>query len=797
MGDLKKPFKTVDEEIQILRSRGLCIPDLDDAKKKLLNNNYYTVINGYKHPFLKKGNSSQKEQFKDGTSFDEIFALYEFDCQFRALLLKYILRVEHQLKSVISHTFAGTYRDVPFDKYLEPEYFDLAGNKQQVNYDKLIEHIRDELKLQRENKNPVLLHYETRYHNIPPWILISMLSFGMVRSFFCSLKQKEQNVVSRHFRLYPNEMTRYLSAMNTYRNSCAHDEVIYRLELKNTITRKDKPYNKVYVIVLILKDMLDAETFMSFYSELETYLNTLSHRLKAADFAEVLSIMGIPAQPEMRKDELGPLEIGNVLSPGEFHDVLKRYILPILPISAQLEAVREADPERVNPRCKLVEWKNNCLYFAQSATGKFIYRAYISNSRIMDGQVEVVREHLTTLIDYIHVFWNLSNLTIFSRDKVEIAFPNLCEQAYELTICNLMCNKKQEEAARALGEATVRFKQEIGTASDEKRKELAEIQRKLNAEYEQAVQKESLAQKSLYQILNQIEVWANKTYEGQKKTFGIIFCVDELPAAGSSFDYIEFLKSDFSATINDGVYSAVELYSDGTFKAHIAVPTSAAKDFPSIPYPFTGFASLCTEDKVGVLLTASGDILIINDGKLCYTKHNGSWLRCSMDKVIEQIKNELGEETADVVPMIYQTITDLSYSRGGACIGIIHDDQIPDNCRQMIGGGLLSAELSDAKRAAIRSLIGQQNGSGIKSFYELDRHLRRELLELDGATVFSKSGLIHVRGTIIKLNDSGSTGGGRTAAAMQLSEFGLAVKISQDGYVQLFKNREKILEILS
>lgn len=797
MGDLKKPFKTVDEEILILQSRGLCIPDLDDAKKKLLNNNYYTVINGYKHPFLTKDSSSQNEQFKEGTSFDEIFALYEFDCQFRALLLKYILCVEHQLKSVISHTFAGTYRDVPFSKYLEPEYFDLAGHKQQVNYNNLIEHIKAELDHQRLNKNPVLLHYETNYNNIPPWILISVLSFGMVRSFFCSLKQKEQNEVSRHFHLYPKEMTAYLSAMNTYRNSCAHDEVIYRLKLKNTITRKKKPYNKVYVIVLILKDMLDAETFMSFYSELETYLNTLSHRLKAADFAEVLGIMGIPAQQEMRKKELGPLEIGNVLSPGEFHDVLKRYILPILPISAQLEAVREDDPERVNLRCKLVEWKNNCLYFAQSVTGNFIYRAYVSNSCIMDGQIEVIRAHLATLIDYIHVFWNLSNLTIFSRDKVEIAFPNLCEQAYELTICNLMCNKKQEEAAKALDKATMRFKQEIGTASGKKRKELAEIQKKLEAEYEQAVQKEGLAQRSLYQILNQMEIWANKTYEGQKKTFGIIFCVDESPAASSSFDYIEFLKSDFSATINDGVYSAVELYADGTFKAHIAIPPSTAKDLPSIPYPFTGFASLCTEDKVGVLLTALGDILIINDGKLCYTKHNGSWLRSNMDKIIEQIKNELGEETADVIPMIYQTITDLSYSRGGACIGIIHDDQIPADYRRMIEGGLLSVESSDIKRVAIRSLIRQQNGSGIKSFYELDRHLRRELLELDGATVFSKSGLIHVIGTIIKLNDSGSAGGGRTAAAMQLSEFGLAVKISQDGYVQLFKDREKILEILS
>ena len=84
-----------------------------------------------------------------------------------------------------------------------------------------------------------------------------------------------------------------------------------------------------------------------------------------------------------------------------------------------------------------------------------------------------------------------------------------------------------------------------------------------------------------------------------------------------------------------------------------------------------------------------------------------------------------------------------------------------------------------------------------KSFFELDRALRRELLELDGAMVLSSSGDIHVIGTIIKLEGSGSDGGGRTAAAKQLSEYGLAIKVSQDGYVQIFKNREPILEIMT
>lgn len=198
-----------------------------------------------------------------------------------------------------------------------------------------------------------------------------------------------------------------------------------------------------------------------------------------------------------------------------------------------------------------------------------------------------------------------------------------------------------------------------------------------------------------------------------------------------------------------------------------------------------------------MLLTNSGDILIINDKKLCYTRHNGAWLRSNSGPIIEQLKVELGEENLDFINTIYQTITDLSYSRGGACIGIVNNDILPEELQTMIEGGLLSVDILDEKRAAIRNLIRHNDGVSLKSFYELDRHLRRELLELDGAMVFSKSGLIHVIGTIIKLDGSGSDGGGRTAAAMQLSRFGLAIKISQDGYVQLFKNEMKILEILT
>ena len=49
-----KPFKTVEEQIAILESRGIHFSNKKDAARFLLKENYYAVVNGYKDAFLDK-----------------------------------------------------------------------------------------------------------------------------------------------------------------------------------------------------------------------------------------------------------------------------------------------------------------------------------------------------------------------------------------------------------------------------------------------------------------------------------------------------------------------------------------------------------------------------------------------------------------------------------------------------------------------------------------------------------------------------------------------------------------------
>lgn len=76
-----KKFRTIDEQINILKNRGMIISDIDFAKVKLQENNYYNIINGYKDIFIDHNQST--EVFYSDVTFEELFALYSFDRNIR------------------------------------------------------------------------------------------------------------------------------------------------------------------------------------------------------------------------------------------------------------------------------------------------------------------------------------------------------------------------------------------------------------------------------------------------------------------------------------------------------------------------------------------------------------------------------------------------------------------------------------------------------------------------------------------------------------------------------------------
>ena len=73
-----KEFKTIAAQIDILKSRGMIVGE--GASTVLLRENYYSIINGYKNPFLDKDamRANANDLYLEGTRFEWLYSLCQF-----------------------------------------------------------------------------------------------------------------------------------------------------------------------------------------------------------------------------------------------------------------------------------------------------------------------------------------------------------------------------------------------------------------------------------------------------------------------------------------------------------------------------------------------------------------------------------------------------------------------------------------------------------------------------------------------------------------------------------------------
>ena len=80
---MPKPFLTYKQQIQKLKDKHLVIHNEVNAAEELRLNGYFALITGYKSLFK---NPTTKD-YRDGTTFDDIVALYEFDARLAKISL--------------------------------------------------------------------------------------------------------------------------------------------------------------------------------------------------------------------------------------------------------------------------------------------------------------------------------------------------------------------------------------------------------------------------------------------------------------------------------------------------------------------------------------------------------------------------------------------------------------------------------------------------------------------------------------------------------------------------------------
>ena len=216
----EKIFKTIDEQTDILREKGLIINDEKKTCEILLRENYF-FISGYRHLFM---NKEDKDKFLPGTTFEELYATFLFDRAIRNTFFKNILIVENNIKSITSYQLSKKYGFREKD-YLDPKNFSQDSLQSRQVYD-VLNKVKRQIRV-NGRKHTATFHYIEHYGYIPFWILVKVLSFGIMAEFYDILKYEDQAEISKFYNVSPEILGTYLSLLSNFRNVCAHEDILY------------------------------------------------------------------------------------------------------------------------------------------------------------------------------------------------------------------------------------------------------------------------------------------------------------------------------------------------------------------------------------------------------------------------------------------------------------------------------------------------------------------------------------------------------------------------------------------
>ena len=299
----KKTFKSLDEQIKILKEKGLVINDEDKTKEILFRENYF-FINGYRHLFQRENIDNK---FIAGTTFDELYGTFIFDRNIRNIMFKYILIIENNIKSIIGYQMSRKY-GFKEKEYLNPKNFNQDNIKIRQVYD-VLNKVKRQLRVNGK-QHAATSHYMNNYGYIPMWVLVKVLSFGIISELYGILRIEDQISIASYYGLNTSTLMTYLQILSNFRNLCAHEDILYDHRLQKVIPdckyheclnieKVDNEYkygkNDLFALIIIMKEMLSKEEFNDMFYQIGYEVDILDGKVETVPLKTILNKMGFPS----------------------------------------------------------------------------------------------------------------------------------------------------------------------------------------------------------------------------------------------------------------------------------------------------------------------------------------------------------------------------------------------------------------------------------------------------------------------------------------------------------------------
>lgn len=286
-----KEYKSNEELINYLLSKGVTFSNKKDALEKIERYTYYSIVNTYKNIFKDKNGN-----YIDNVSFDDIYALFEFDKNLKNIMLKYCLEIETVIKSIMANQISKVYG--------VKDYLNISNWDASINTDikeNLLKKINNEIE-KDYNVHTAVTHYIDKYGFVPPFVLVKILTFGVASSYYGLLKQSDRQAIAKYFKISDKLLKQILKNLTTIRNVAAHSDRLYNYTSKFYLSFKliDKNYIKsdnitnLYMVVKCIEKLLTKEQYKELYNSICEETRKLQEKLKSVEINDIIKIMGFP-----------------------------------------------------------------------------------------------------------------------------------------------------------------------------------------------------------------------------------------------------------------------------------------------------------------------------------------------------------------------------------------------------------------------------------------------------------------------------------------------------------------------
>lgn len=223
-----KTATTIEEQIALLKQRGMSISDPNKAKEILADIGYYR-LGFYWFPLEEDYPNKVKRShnFKEGAKFEDAVSLYYFDNDLRNILIPYLHRIEVHFRTCVIYFISNHYKRNP-TWFADPK---VVKHKFLEELPKIYKDISKNEAIKRHK----MMHINDIY--APAWKTLEYMTFGNMLFLFENIKDihLQELVMDKFGFLNLDAFMSQMKIIRTIRNVCAHGHNLFDIRFDRPI----------------------------------------------------------------------------------------------------------------------------------------------------------------------------------------------------------------------------------------------------------------------------------------------------------------------------------------------------------------------------------------------------------------------------------------------------------------------------------------------------------------------------------------------------------------------------------